>query len=107
DLAIAREISDRRGESQALGNLGEAYRELSDYHRAIELYEQGLAIAREIGDRSGEGIALGNLSLNLDNLGQRAEAIAQAEAALKALGEIESPLADEVRQQLAEWRKQT
>ena len=54
----ARHIGDRRGEGQALGNLGGAYRALGEPRRAIELYEQDLEIAREIGDRRGEGAVL-------------------------------------------------
>ena len=56
-----REIGDRRGEGNALGNLGSAYFQLGDARRAIGYYEQALVISREIGDRRGEGNALGNL----------------------------------------------
>ncbi|MBC7259162.1 MAG: tetratricopeptide repeat-containing protein, partial [Chloroflexi bacterium] len=60
-LQIHREIGDRRGEGNALGNLGLAYAALGDPRRAIAFYEQALEIAREIGDRRGEGADLGNL----------------------------------------------
>ena len=53
--AVDREIGDRRGEGNALGNLGLAYHRLGQVERAIGSYEQRLAIAREIGDRRGEG----------------------------------------------------
>jgi hypothetical protein len=46
--------------------------------RAIEYYEKGLTIARQIGDRRSEGNALFNMSLALDQLGERALAIASA-----------------------------
>lgn len=69
-LAIVREIGDRRGEGNALGNLGLAYADLGETHRAIQLYEQRLTIAREIGDRRGEGNALGNLGVAYKNLGE-------------------------------------
>ena len=49
-LAIVREIGDRRGEGSALGNLGLAYRELGEPARARVLLEQALAIGREIED---------------------------------------------------------
>ena len=64
-LAIAREIGDRRGEGTALGNLGNAYAALGQAERAIGFYEQQLVIVREIGDRRGEGNALGNLGNRL------------------------------------------
>jgi len=104
-LTITREIGDRPGEGTALGNLGNAYAALGETRKAIEFYEQRLNIAREIGDRRGEGTALWNMSLALDRLGQRAQAIANAEAALAIYQQIESPNAEMVRRQLAEWRK--
>ncbi|RIK16160.1 MAG: hypothetical protein DCC52_17950, partial [Chloroflexi bacterium] len=45
-LVIAREIGDRRGEGNALGNLGNAYADLGDARQAIAFYEQHLVIAR-------------------------------------------------------------
>ncbi len=70
-LTIAREIGDRRGEGNALGNLGNAYADLGDSRKAIEYYEQHLTIAREIGDRRGEGADLGNLGAGLRRPGRR------------------------------------
>jgi tetratricopeptide (TPR) repeat protein len=74
-LAIYREIKDQAGESNALGNLGVAYRELGQYWGAIDLYEQALSIFREVGDQVGEGRALGNLGTAYHNLGQYQQAI--------------------------------
>jgi hypothetical protein len=45
------------------------------------------------------------VSLSLDKLGQRAKAIDCAKSALKIYEQIESPTAERVRQQLAEWQK--
>jgi hypothetical protein len=42
--------------------------------------------------------------LALGKLGDSAQAIANAEAALKILDQIEDPNADKVRMRLAEWR---
>ena len=70
---------------------------------ALEYYELDLAIAREIGHRRGEGNALWNMSLAPDQLGDRPHAIANAQAALKILVEIEDPSAETVRRKLAEW----
>jgi tetratricopeptide (TPR) repeat protein len=93
---------DRRN---ALDDLGRAYADQADARRAIEFYEQALVIARDAkhGDRRGEGNALFNMSLSLDNLGDRVQAIAKAQAALEIYEQIESPYADRVREQLAEW----
>jgi tetratricopeptide (TPR) repeat protein len=104
-LVIDREIGDRRGEGNALGNLGNAYADLGETRKAIEFYEQQLIIVREIGDRRGEGNALRNMSLSLDELGQRERAIEYAQAALKIREEIEDPRAEKVRTQLEVWRQ--
>ena len=106
-MAIVREIDDRRGEGNALGNLGIAYAELGENCRAIQFYEQALLIRREIGDRRGEGTALWNMSLALNQLGERAQAIHNAEQALIIYEQIEDPNAAKVRAQLAAWREQT
>jgi transcriptional regulator len=45
------------------------------------------------------------MSRSLDNLGQRKEAIDQAEDALRIFEQIESPLAEKVRSKLAEWKE--
>ncbi|MDP8935670.1 MAG: CHAT domain-containing protein, partial [Cyanobacteriota bacterium] len=47
-LQIAREFSDRQGEAAALGSLGEGYRRLGKYDRAIETLEASLKIVDEI-----------------------------------------------------------
>ena len=104
-LVIDREIGDRRGEGAAMGNMGTAYYSLDEYGRANEYYVQQLQIVREIGDRLGEGNAYWGISIALDKLGDRAKAIAHAEAALKIHEQIESPIAANVRKQLAEWRE--
>ncbi|HVF66843.1 MAG TPA: tetratricopeptide repeat protein [Pyrinomonadaceae bacterium] len=103
-LAIARETGDRRGEGNALGNLANAYAALGETRRAIEFHEQQLTIVREVGDRFGEAGALFNTGLALGKLGDRAKAIAHVEAALEIFEQVESPLAERARAQLARWR---
>jgi tetratricopeptide (TPR) repeat protein len=50
-LAISREIGDRRGEGNRLGNLSAAYRNLGQCEEAIAHFTRALAISREIGNR--------------------------------------------------------
>jgi tetratricopeptide (TPR) repeat protein len=76
---------------------------LIDARKAIEYYEQALVIDREIEDRWGEGNALLNMSLALDKLGQRANEVDCAKAALKIRDEIEDPQAEKIRRKLQEW----
>ncbi|OCQ95114.1 hypothetical protein BCR12_06885 [Limnothrix sp. P13C2] len=85
---IAREIGDRRGEANSLGNLGNAYYSLGQFQRAIDFHEQHRAIAREIGDRKGEANALGNLGNDYDSLGQYQRAIEYHEQSLAIDREI-------------------
>jgi tetratricopeptide (TPR) repeat protein len=87
-LAIDREIGDRRGEGNALGNLGNAYACLGDASKAIEYHKQALAIDREIGDRRGEGADLGNLGNAYAALGDAHKAIEYHEQALPIFREI-------------------
>ena len=87
-LAIAREIGDRQGEANHLGNLGICYADLGQTQRAIELLRAGLAIAREIGDRQGEADHLGNLGGRYADLGQTRRAIDLYEQALAIVREI-------------------
>jgi len=47
------------------------------------------------------------LALTLDALGEKAQAIENAEAALKIFEKIESPEIEKVREQLSEWRSQS
>jgi CHAT domain-containing protein/Flp pilus assembly protein TadD len=74
-LTISREIGDRNGEGDALGNLGTAYHSLGQYQKAIEFFQLSLTISREIGDRNGEGLSLGNLGTAYNSLGQYQKAI--------------------------------
>ena len=54
--ADARSTLPAPGQGLAYGNLGNAYRSLGDYAKAIEYYTQDLAIAKDVGDRVGEGM---------------------------------------------------
>jgi tetratricopeptide (TPR) repeat protein len=81
-LALAREIGDRRDEGNALGNLGFAHAALGQRRRAIEYYEQALVIFREIGERPGESVALVALGRAHADLGEPRLAIECYEQAL-------------------------
>ena len=81
-LATARRLQERESEGAALGNLGLAYTELGETHRAIQSHEQALLIHREMGDRRGESNALGNLGVVYAALGETHRAIQFYEQAL-------------------------
>src|SRR6266852_184957 len=74
-VRAARQLGDRQGEGDTLGNLSNAYHALGDYRRAIQLLGQHLAIARELGHRRGEASTLGNLGNAYHTLGEYRRAI--------------------------------
>jgi len=87
-LTAARRLDRRDWEGVALGNLGNAYKALGEYRRAIEYYEQRLQIAHEISDRLGESRGLGNLGAAYRNLGEYRRAIEYQEQRLEIVREI-------------------
>jgi tetratricopeptide (TPR) repeat protein len=74
-LKAARLLEDLSSQGMHLGNLGIAYSDLGEPHRAIEFYQQALEIDRQIGDRRGEGADLGNLGNAYAALGEPHRAI--------------------------------
>ncbi len=87
-LEIAQESSDRNGEENSLGNLGNAYLFIGEYQKAIYFYEQALAISQINGDRSGEAKSLGNLGSVYCSLGEYQKAIDFQERSLEIKREI-------------------
>ena len=87
-VGAARRLQDRSLEGNALGNLGNAHKDLGETRHAIELYEQTLEITREIGDRRGEGLTFGNLGLAHADLGETRRAIEFHEQNLEIACEI-------------------
>lgn len=87
-VTAARKLGDQPAEGIALILLGNAYGDLGDVQRAIELYEQRLTIARAAGDRQGEGNALGSLGIAHAELGHTEHAIELYEQTLVILREI-------------------
>ncbi|HET6979278.1 MAG TPA: tetratricopeptide repeat protein [Pyrinomonadaceae bacterium] len=74
-LAAAQRLQDRTCEGATLGNLGRAYSDLGENHRAIQFFEQALLIHRTMGDRRAEGNDLNNLGLAYSDLGETRRAI--------------------------------
>src|SRR5919199_1834579 len=87
-LTIYRETSDRQGEMNVLGNLGNAYHAREDYAKAIEYLQQSLAISKGIKDPSAEATFLNNLGLSYLRLGDYAKAIDYLQPSLVIAREI-------------------
>ena len=81
-------LNDISTQGAVLGNLGNAYRDLSQVEKAIKYHKQALAISREIWDRGNEGVWLGNLGLAYSDLGQVDKAIEYYEQAMVIAREI-------------------
>ena len=87
-LTIAREIEDKQGEGNALGNLGNAYRDMGEVRKAIKYHEQAFDIAGDIEDKINEGRCVGNLGLAYSDLGEIRKGIEYFEQALAIAREI-------------------
>jgi len=94
-LTIYREIKDRSGEGQALGNLGFAYVFLKDYSQALNYLQQWLTITQETQNRQSEILALGNLGTVYISLGDYPQAINYFQQALTIAKEINSRQTEE------------
>ena len=93
-LAISREIGDRRGEGNSLGNIGGIYSILSDYPKALDFYEQSLAINREIGNRGGESVSLNNIGGVYNSQGNYPKALDFYEQSLAIRREVGDQLGE-------------
>lgn len=66
-LATARtiyeQLGDRRGLSNAIGNMDNVYADRGEYEPATACYAEQESICRELGNRSGLSLAIGNMGL--------------------------------------------
>ena len=85
--------NDKIGESSCYTNLGNAYRSVGDYGKAIEYHEKSLDINKDIGDRAGESSCYTNLGIAYRSLGDYGKVIEYYEKSLKIdedIGDIDS-----------------
>jgi tetratricopeptide (TPR) repeat protein len=87
-LKAARLLKHKQKEGDALNNLGLAYADLGEMHKAIEFYEQALLIDREIGNQEGESKVFNNLGIAYKNVGEPRKAIEFYEQYLKITRQI-------------------
>ncbi|MER5549824.1 tetratricopeptide repeat protein [Streptomyces sp. NPDC002589] len=89
-VTAAATVGDRRGEADALCDLGRARHATGDYQAAAELYERALAIHQELGDRHGEANdlhELGRIRLLTGEIREAAWLHEQALEAFRTLGD--------------------
>ncbi|MFJ6940488.1 BTAD domain-containing putative transcriptional regulator [Streptomyces sp. NPDC101132] len=92
-VRACREADDVPVLRQALNDLGLIAVTLGDFDEAIAHYEEALALARRLGHRSGEIATSLNCALAHVRLGDTARALAAAEEALEAIGELDDAAA--------------
>jgi CHAT domain-containing protein len=90
-LALHRDIGERRGEANSLGDSGAVYQKLGEYQKASDYHDKALSIRRAIGDRSGEVFSLKNLGLASLALGDSEKALAFYSQALTLSRATEVP----------------
>jgi len=103
-INLARQIEYRKIEGDALCTLGRAFAAEGDLEKGLNYCDQALRIFKDIEYAEGEGEALFAKASVLHQLGRNEEAAQCAQEALRIFQRIESPLAEKVRQQLAEWQ---
>jgi CHAT domain-containing protein/Tfp pilus assembly protein PilF len=74
-LQSYRKAHDRTGESDCLINMGNAYRRLGEFSRAIASQEKACSIKKEIHDLKGEAGSLSNIGRIYGDLGESRKAI--------------------------------
>ena len=102
-LDLARSMEYRKFEGEALCTLGKAFTAQDEPQKALDYCDQALEIFKDIEYLKGEAESLFARSQALHQLGQTKEATSCAQQALAIFQKIESPLAEKVHQQLADW----
>jgi tetratricopeptide (TPR) repeat protein len=85
---LSEKITDNWLRINNVANLGLAYQNIGEVHKAIEYFEKALGLDRENNDRKGEGADLGNLGGAYATLGDASKAIEYYEQALAIDREI-------------------
>ncbi len=89
-LALFRASGDQHGEAVTLGNIGNCYKRLGDYSRALQFHAQALKLKRELGDRLEEGKTLSHLGLVYWEMADYAKAIDQLTKAIAIAQELKN-----------------
>ena len=88
NCTFSKEVGNKLEEGRAYGNLGNAYNNLGDVKKAVELYELQFKFAKSVGDRNGEGAACTNLCHAYSRLENAERAEEYSEMSLKIAKEI-------------------
>jgi tetratricopeptide (TPR) repeat protein len=103
-LALARAGGDRFAEKTTLEQLGGTYGALRDHVRALSAYDQALTLARALDDRAHEAELLWYQAIQHAEMGQRDRAMTLGEEAIGLFGEMKSPAAGWLADNLQKYR---
>src|SRR4051812_39852010 len=81
-LALFRSEGDRKGEAITIGLIGNCYKRLGDFPKALDYLQRALAMKRELGDRLEEGKTLNNIGLLYWETSEYAKALETLKSAL-------------------------
>jgi len=93
-LSIYQQLGHQQGEMDVLVRLGNYYKHLTQYERAIVYYEQSLAICREIRNQEGEADSLSSLGDCYRNLDEYEQAINYYELSINVYRDIADMLGE-------------
>lgn len=66
-LVILKQVGGKANESISLNNIGEVYRSLGEYKKALSYFQQALAIHKQFSNKLTEGVTLSNSATLLIN----------------------------------------
>jgi len=70
-LKLKEELNDKRGILVALGGLGNSYKELNDYPKAVKAYEKGFEMAKEMNLAAEQGQGMHQLAQLYQRMGDK------------------------------------
>jgi class 3 adenylate cyclase len=91
-IDLVDKLTNPKLKAKALGNIGSAYSNLSDYPRALTYYQKALTINEEIGHKAGMAANLGNIGIVYQFLSDYAHALTYYQKALAVNEEIQSKI---------------
>jgi tetratricopeptide (TPR) repeat protein len=104
-LSLAREISERQVEGDALSNIGNVLLSTGRLSEAILYHQSAIDIYRELENRRYEAISTFNLAVAYAENGDYAQAISLSQTALVICEQLSDPNTGMIRNQITEWER--
>ena len=104
-MKIAKEIGDRQGEANILGNIGIVFGKKGDLDEALKHFQEALHIHREVEDRQGEAGDLSNIGIVFVKKGELDEAKKNLQLSYNLFIELGLPHAVKIKTLLENLKK--